>query len=252
MPIQESIIKLNGTMGDLTFYKTEDGFLARRKGGVTAERMRTDPRFERTRENQQEFARAGKAVRLIRKVLRSHLLQVADKRMTGRLMQVLNLVVQADKVSTRGQRNVIDGEIELLTGFEFNVNGILTQTFHAPYTTVIDRATGNLSVSIPAFIPSEMVTYPQGATHCRFFAVGALINFEDGRSVITMSESPEVLKGNQEQAAIQLAQAVTPASTDPLLLLLGIRFFQEVNGRFYPLRNGAHNALGVVLVDGGV
>ena len=49
MPKQRGIIKLDGTIGDITFYRTKDGYMAREKGGVSAERMQTDPAFERTR-----------------------------------------------------------------------------------------------------------------------------------------------------------------------------------------------------------
>jgi hypothetical protein len=34
-------------------------------------------------------------------------------------------VIQADATNSRGQRNVIDGEAEMLEGFEFNKNGRL-------------------------------------------------------------------------------------------------------------------------------
>ena len=50
---------------------------------------------------------------------------------------------------------------------------------------------------------------------------------------------------------INLANAVTPASTHPLFLVLGIEFYQEVNGQMYPLKNGAFNALALVKVNGG-
>lgn len=51
MARQKSIIKLDGTIGDITFYKSKDGYLAREKGGVPADRIRNDPAFQRTREN---------------------------------------------------------------------------------------------------------------------------------------------------------------------------------------------------------
>jgi hypothetical protein len=35
-----------------------------------------------------------------------------------------------------------------------------------------------------------------------------------------------------------------------LFLSLGIEFFQEVNGKRYPLKNGAFNALALVEVSG--
>lgn len=59
MARQKGIIKLDGTIGDITFYKSQDGYLAREKGGVSADRIANDPNFQRTRENGQEFGRAG-------------------------------------------------------------------------------------------------------------------------------------------------------------------------------------------------
>jgi hypothetical protein len=51
-------------------------------------------------------------------------------------------------------------------------------------------------------------------------------------------------------AVINLANAVTPNSTHPLFLALGISFYQQVNGQMYPLKNGAFNALALVKVLG--
>ncbi|UYQ95673.1 hypothetical protein MKQ68_11220 [Chitinophaga horti] len=41
-------------------------------------------------------------------------------------------MIKADATSVRGKRNVIDGEAELLQGFEFNINGTLQGTFFGP------------------------------------------------------------------------------------------------------------------------
>ena len=66
MARQKGIIKLDGTIGDITFYKSQDGYLAREKGGVSADRIANDPNFQRTRENGEEFGRAGKAGKMLR------------------------------------------------------------------------------------------------------------------------------------------------------------------------------------------
>ena len=49
MARQKGIIKLEGTIGDVSFYKSKDGYLAREKGGVDADRIKNDPAFQRTR-----------------------------------------------------------------------------------------------------------------------------------------------------------------------------------------------------------
>ena len=125
MARQKGIIKLKGTIGDSTFYKTKDGHLAREKGGVDASRIASDPAFQRTRENGFEFGRTGKTGKTLRTALRTLLINSTDGRMVSRLTQAMIKVIQADVTNDRGLRNVIDGEAELLAGFDFNIGGKL-------------------------------------------------------------------------------------------------------------------------------
>ena len=252
MARQKGIIKLQGQIGGVSFYKSrEDGFLAREKGGVDAERIQNDPSFVRTRENMAEFGRAGAAVKLLRTSLRPLLVKMADSRMNSRLTAEMLKVIQADATNPRGQRNVIDGEAELLQGFEFNSNAKFYSTFFAPFTPSIDRAAGTLKVDVPAFIPANMIAAPQGATHGKLTAAGVEVDFETGVYVANMASTPEIVFGPQNEAAVALTNAVTPASTHPLFIAFGIEFFQQVNGVFYPLKNGFYNALALVKIDGG-
>jgi hypothetical protein len=84
-------------------------------------------------------------------------------------------VIQADASSTRGQRNVLDGKLEMLKGFDFNL--------YAPYSVTIDRVTGQLTVTLPPFVPSGMLASPAGATHFKIVSAGAAIDFENGSSI---------------------------------------------------------------------
>ena len=120
MARQRSIIKLDGTIGGITFYKSKDGYLAREKGGISAERIANDPAFQRTRENGAEFGRAGKAGKVLRNSIRQLLQNVNDSRMVSRLTKEMVKVIQMDATNPRGQRNVIDGEAELLIGFDLS------------------------------------------------------------------------------------------------------------------------------------
>ena len=124
MARQRSIIKLDGTIGGITFYKSKDGYLAREKGGIPAERIANDPAFQRTRENGAEFGRAGKAGKVLRNSIRQLLQNVNDSRMVSRLTKEMVKVIQMDATNPRGQRNVIDGEAELLIGFDLHLSSI--------------------------------------------------------------------------------------------------------------------------------
>ena len=252
MARQKGIIKLKGTIGDITFYKTQDGHLAREKGGIDASRIASDPAFQRTRENGSEFGRAGKAGKLLRTALRPLLINSADGRMVSRLTQAMVKVIQADLVSERGLRNVIDGEAELLFGFEFNIRGKLGTSLYAPFVATIDRVAGEITVDIASFIPSNMIAAPSGTTHFKIISGGAEVDFEAETYVVATSETAILPWDATPTAVINQVNAVTAASTKPLFLALGVEFYQQINGTMYPLKNGAFNPLSVAKVDSGV
>nr|WP_315142891.1 hypothetical protein [uncultured Flavobacterium sp.] len=250
MAKQKGIIKLKGTIGDITFYKTKDGYIAREKGGIDANRIANDPAFQRTRENGSEFGRAGKAGKTLRLALRTLLLNSSDSKMVSRLTQLMVKVIQADMVNERGLRNVIDGEAELLTGFDFNITGKLGTTLFAPYTGTIDRVNGEITVDLDSFIPGNMVSVPSGTTHFKIISGGAEIDFEAETFVTSNSETDILPWDMTPTVPITHVNMVTPDSTKPLFLALGLEFYQGVNGRMYPLKNGAYNPLSLVQVSG--
>ncbi len=250
MAKQKGIIKLEGTIGDITFHKSKDGYIAKEKSGVPATRIANDPAFQRTRENGAEFGRAGKSGKILRNALRGLLQKASDSRMVSRLTREMIRVLQADATSVRGQRNVIDGEVEFLEGFDFNLNAKLGTTLYAPYVATIDRVTGAATVSIPSFVPANLIAAPGGTTHFKIFSAGAEVDFTGEKAVTEMNESAVLPWDGTATAIINLAHALPANSTHPLFLALGIEFMQEVNGQQYPLLNGAFNAMALVKVEG--
>ena len=251
MARQKGIIKLKGTIGDITFYKTsQDGHLAREKGGIDANRIKSDPAFQRTRENGSEFGRAGKAGKTLRTALRALLINSADGRMVSRLTQAMVKVIQADLVNQRGLRNVIDGEAELLAGFEFNIRGKLGTSMYAPFVGGINRADGKITVDIDPFVPANMIAAPSGTTHYKIISAGAEVDFEAEVFMVATAETAILPWDAVATAIINHVHNLTPASIKPLFLALGIEFYQEVNGQMYSLKNGAFNPLSLVMVSG--
>src|SRR5690606_29782346 len=151
---QQSIVQFTGSVGNLTFYKTKDGFLVRQKGGgISKSRLNSDPRFARTLENISEFGRANKAGKLLRTALRDTLVKRADTNMRRRLSRAMMDVIVSDTVNDRGQRLVQVGDLTILKGFEFNENGKVFSALYAPFTAAIDRASGTFTLDVPAFAP---------------------------------------------------------------------------------------------------
>lgn len=251
MATQESIIQLRGTIDNITFARTADGkMIAYKKSSMTREKVMNDSAFERTRENMAEFGRAGKASVVLKTACRLLLQNLKDRTMNRRLVREMVKVIKADLVSVRGQRNVIDGETELLQGFEFNDNASLKKTLLKDYVTTINRVTGVLELSIPSFVPLRDIKVPAGATHCKIISGAYEIDFEDETFVVDEQETPLISLDLTPQAATTLTGNVTANSTKPLFLMAGIQFFQDVNGEKYPLLHGLYNPLRIAMVSG--
>jgi hypothetical protein len=78
---------------------------------------------------------------------------------------------------------------------------------------------------------------------------GAELDFENETFVFEMADSGILPYTAADTAAINLAGVLTPNSVLPVIEVLGVEFYQEVNGQMYPLKNGAFNSLAVVAVD---
>ncbi|MBB3123796.1 hypothetical protein FHS04_001299 [Mesoflavibacter sabulilitoris] len=249
MARQTGIIKLKGTIGDISFYKSADGHLARYKGGVDANRIANDPAFQRTRENGSEFGRAGKGGKVIRNAIRVLLQNAKDKRVVSRLTKSLVAITKTDTVNERGLRTIEDGDMSTLQGFEFNANGKLGATLFAPYATSLDRTTGDVDVSLAPFSPTVRIAAPGGTTHFKVVMGAAELDFANESSTFESDETAILPYDSANTAAIDLSVALPANSALPILQVVGIEFYQEVNGQMYPLKNGAFNALAVAKVD---
>jgi len=252
MAQQKSFIKLEGRIGDLTFYKTKDGYQAREKGGVSGNRIATDPKFARTRENNAEFGRANAAAKRLRDALRSFILLTSDSKMSNRLNSRMLRVIKADTVSDRGERQVLNENLGILNRFGFNSAASLANTLFLKVSGSVDRTTGAGLVELPALDPKVVIAKPEGATHFQFSTALTAVDFlsEEADSSFAMEES-EVFAIDSATEAIQLAPTLGPEAELPLFLAFGISFYQEVNGKHYPLNNGAYNALSIIKVDQG-
>lgn len=246
---QKGILKLKGRVGSFSFFETADGLMAREKDGIAGERIKNDPAYARTRENGEEFGRAGKASKLLRTALRSLLVGTADARVTSRLTREMVRVVKSDPISIRGKRHAMNGNLKMLEGFEFNIDSPFDTTFFALYTSAADRETGTLQIQLPEFDAKKIVAAPDGTTHFKFTAACVEIDFTESKFQVSITPSEPIAIASGIVTVPALTMSATPNSTKPLMLILGIEFGQVVNGVHYPLNDGSHNALKIVHVD---
>jgi len=240
------IIKLKGTLDDLTFYKTQDGNLVKTKSSISKERIATDPAFIRTRENGAEFGSAATAGKLFRAAVQS-LMATKDPKLTSKVTKLMMELRMYDTTSVRGERNIFTaigtvGAQDALKGFNFNSKAILSAILHRDYT--VDMVLGK--ISFVNIIPITDVVFPKGATSVSLRAAWAKINFETNSFDIGMSDPLNLLKNSGEFGAFSLPILPIPTTKGISVFLLSVDFYQDINGVSYTLNNGAFNALEVV------
>ncbi len=250
MAKQESFIKLQGKVGDLSFFKTKNGYQAREKGGVSADRIKNDPSYQRTRENNAEFATVANTAKTIRDVLRSLILQTRDPKMSVRLNSRLFKMIKSDTLGLRGERVINAESFAVLKDFNFNESAPLNNTLFVNSVAFVDRLTGTIELSMPELNPEVQLAKPKGATHCRFTAGAALISLDKDveESILSVATTGyETTVGTI--SSVTLSNTLPANSISPILVLYGVSFYQLVNGVYYSLNNGAYNALGIISID---
>ncbi len=244
----KGILKIEGTLQDMTFYKTQDGHLVKTKSGVSGDRIANDPAFARTRENGSEFGISATAGKLLRDALRNMVSSASDNRITSRLTQTMSQIKNLDTTSVRGERSVdvgiatVEGKA-ILKGFNFNDKAILGAILYKPYS--VDTSTG--VISIANLVPANEIAAPSGSTHMSLKGAFAIVDFDLGTSNVEYTNTQN-LPIDGTSTTVTLTPAAVPTGTGTKLYLLQIEFFQEVNSVQYSLNNGAYNALAIIEV----
>lgn len=238
----KSLLKIEGTLDDITFYKTEDGYLVRQKGGVSKDRIKNDPAFVRTRENNSEFGFSATSGKLLRQAITPILFDAKDTKVTSRVTRAMTQIKNLDTTSLRGQRQPYNGILttegkSILKGFEFNLRTTLDSILFKDIN--LDTATGE--ITIQDLNPSQHISKPNGATHISFY--GAMLNLDLSTGEKNLELSNVENRALDSTVSTVTLTPTTASGTGLSYFFLKVAFFQELNGTQYPLNNGAFNAL---------
>lgn len=245
MARQSGLIKIKGTLDNVSFYKTTDGHLARMKTSVDAKRIASDPAFERTRENNAEFGNIANAGKLLRDAVRPLAMNASDGRVTARMTALMAKIKNLDGTSDRGSRNVGVGITDpmsptYLKGFEFNKIAKMSSILFKPLS--VDVVSGEITIS--NLKPINDIVVPQGATHVSLSGGFAGIDFATNqRQLFDTNIVNLAIDGTV--TTVDLSPLGVPSLSNSVILLK-LEFFQEINGTQYSLKNGAYKALQIL------
>jgi len=245
----EGILKLRGSVGGITFCRTQDGYIAKGKGGPDAKKIFTDPVYERTRENFSEFGACVKCGSLLKQATITLNKSSRDARLTPRLNKLMYTIKELDTINVRGGRTVASGinttqAKELLKTLEFNIAAplgqVLTKTYSVTTNTGVIQL-GNVDAT-------RDIKFPQGATHAVIKGGWARINFTSGAKEFKESNAVNVAK-NSAPVNVTLTPLGLPTIQGTDVFVLQVTFMQEIGGVMYELNNGKNNCMKVIGVN---
>lgn len=255
MGTQKGLIKLVGNVGGVSFYNSDGKYLARMAGGATKERIQNDPNFVRTRENNVEFGGSAKVGKALRTALSGVLQTMAGRNLTGQLTRLFKSV-NLKGVGTRGQRPFdLTTNKEMIRGKDLDDRLSLTSIFSAPFTVEANADRSEVTFSIPAFTPGNLIDAPAGATHFKIVgAVGLVSNYtlnDETRSYEPKEPEQDALgvvvgstvrsldsNSNAINVTATMPNGIVPSDAVIVVACLGIEFYQEVGGTHYILAQG--------------
>lgn len=120
MAIQNGIIKINGQLGDLVFYKRGTKDVVRQKA---AHKQQT----EASKKSSRDFGTASRNAAYIRKAFAPLVKLYAYGDLLNRLNKRFIEIFKTIPTERAGDKKLIDGNIALLKGFEFNSSKALDQ-----------------------------------------------------------------------------------------------------------------------------
>jgi hypothetical protein len=258
MAIQKGHIKYVGTLGDVRHFKIKGlpEYYAGLKGGPSGEQVQTDPVFERTRENMNEFAGCAKAGKSVRTAFSSLLSQMSDSQLTGRLTAIMKKINLEDQTEARGYRAIlITAKPEYLQGLVFDKSVNFDSIVSAPYSAAHVAARNEATLTVPAFNPAGLLIPPAGATHFRLInAIGVVSDFEyndntgtyepidaanNEKSIVAYSTYLPLDSAAAAQSVVAtLAGSPTLSNDVSVIQAVGIEFSQKVGANYYPFSSG--------------
>jgi hypothetical protein len=229
-----SLIKFQGTLDGLTINKDGVARMSPKSRPVSA---------SRTKENNNEFAVAAKQGKVIRDGLR--VLDVGDKYLSSRMLQVVRSGIALDDTNERGKRILSNNEAKtVLKGFELNNNANLLSVAPIKINTTVEEE--KTAIDLKNLTDNDVTLKdlysPEGCTHAAAIALAATLNISPEilsvKDVIVVQSETAT---KDEAIALPDLEYTPPAEGEMIVIALAFKFYQQVNNQFYDLQNGAYD-----------
>ncbi|MEQ9305120.1 MAG: hypothetical protein RJQ14_14525 [Marinoscillum sp.] len=232
--------------------KGVDHTIVAKKGGPSAEEVKTKPTYTELRNNQKEFGVASMMSKVLRDSLSEGLTEICETYVSGRLTAQFRNLAKYEEGPTGTRPLFLTKHGHNLSGFEFNTTAPYEEVFGAKYFLKTGSIRGQVILHFPAFVPEDTFKAPIGATNYKINArLVALSDYQydmeekvyraantefHGKYGSYQSPMLPILKIPTEPmtAHVSVDQMSVPENT-ALFLLMAVSFYHYENGKFIHL-----------------
>ena len=220
MAVQKGIMPFSGKVGELVGFSRNGEMFSR---GVPGAYDLT----EESKKSGKEFGRGSSASAQVRKAFDPLILTRFKTDLHNRLSERFREVIRSGPLSEKGYREVADGDVSLLKGFELSSYS----RFHklVSFSPVVSVSGTSVSVTIPHFDWKHGLNGPGNATQAVFGLACGFFDFENGISQRLLS-GDLVIEKNTPFAGAALDVPV-PESPDQVVLVMMTVFFADGIGQ---------------------
>lgn len=256
MALQKSILKLQGTLDELTFYFLNGKPVVRRKKFIPKDNYLKQKAYSLFRQNAKEFGGSALIGKAFRTSLGGALKTYKGETLHPSVVKLVRAVIHLGP-GHRGQRSfLVLPNAFSFKGFEFAAAQTFTSVCSALFSFQVNTERNTAELTIPGFENAAFINAPEGATHFRIVnAVTVLSDYSYNDEIKKYAPVLPELNGlssvvyspfiSLKSAVVQdiLITASLPGSPvisaqAGLITCIGIEFYQEVNGAFSLMKKG--------------
>jgi hypothetical protein len=214
MAKNKGIFKVQGKLDGYVFYRRNGKDIVQMAGGFDGERIKTEERYEKTRQLAGEFGHCASLASLLKRELAPFLATIPDPYVYNWIQQRLTMIKECDTDSPKGSKTVGKGLAtaegrRLLEGFSFNRHKGLGAVLYAPYDFNPEEGVFRIS----DFCPVRDFCFVKGVGVGGMQLVLLRVNFESGTceqisSDLLVFEKDDVKKEVVFRAAIPVGEGV--------------------------------------------
>lgn len=222
--------KITGTIAGTNYYLDSGENYAREAGGgFNGKAIKTKDSMVRVRENASEFGHCATVKSVFMRALHPYLSKLKGRKLHSGMTSLFVRIKNFDSVSARGERRVSKG----LSTTEGR-NLLLTYSYPERFT--VDYALGNrFSVDMVTHtcicddFDVSGIAFPEFATHVGLLYGVLVMDFETIQAKTFLAEEYYIAK-NDFNHSIALNPVNEPIGSGVRIAVLGVCFYQEVNG----------------------